>query len=133
MKLENDRIWALKSALNFPLWLLFFAAVVAKADSWGTNTPMLMAREEHTATLLSDGRVLVAGGFNSLNGALTNAEIYNPNTQTWSPIPGMHTARYEHTATLLTNGQVLIAAALQEAPVANCSTPSQEPGPLPDL
>jgi hypothetical protein len=46
---------------------------------------MATARQEHTATLLPDGRVLVAGGFNPSSGFLASAEIYNPASGAWSP------------------------------------------------
>jgi hypothetical protein len=71
------------------------------------------AREEHTATLLNNGLVLIAGGYGS-SGALGSAELYNPATGTFSyttggPSVGLNTARYLHTATLLNNGLVLMA------------------------
>jgi uncharacterized delta-60 repeat protein len=69
--------------------------------------PMNTARCDHTAILLTDGRVLVAGGFN--NTYRTSAEIYNPATNAWTYAASMHTARGLHTATLLANGRVLVA------------------------
>jgi chitodextrinase len=62
-------------------------------------------REGHTATLLPNGKVLVAGG--TLLGA--SAELYDPATNTWSAAGSPATVRYYHTATLLLNGKVLIA------------------------
>jgi len=67
------------------------------------------AREYHTATLLGNGLVLVAGGTGSSVGVLPGAELYNPATGTFSATGNMSTARYQHTATLLPNGTVLIA------------------------
>src|ERR1035437_2914951 len=112
MKIENDRTWAPRLVFVFFLLLMFFATICANADSWVTNSSMLMARLEHTATLLPNGQVLVTGGYNSHNGSLTNVDIYDPSTQTWSLNAGMQTARYRHTATLLTNGQVLVAGGI---------------------
>jgi hypothetical protein len=80
----------------------------------GTFTPtgsMTTARHWHTATLLSNGRVLIAGGDSmDLNGhGLASAEVYDPSVGTFSPTGSMTTPRYDHTATLLADGSVLIA------------------------
>jgi tetratricopeptide (TPR) repeat protein len=67
------------------------------------------ARFKHTATLLSNGKVLVAGGTTDGTTALLTAELYDPATGSWSATGSMSTARYLHTATLLPNGKVLVA------------------------
>ena len=65
-------------------------------------------RRDHTATLLPNGKVLVAGG-RSGGSTLASAELYDPATGTWSATGVLATARYYHTATLLPNGKVLVA------------------------
>lgn len=65
------------------------------------------ARYNHTATLLPSGLVLVAGG-NDGTGDITECELYNPATGTWSVTGSMATAREAHTATSLPNGKVLV-------------------------
>ncbi len=71
---------------------------------------METTREIHTATLLPNGKVLIAGGINDTSGTLSSAELYDPATGIFSYTAGaLGTARYSHTATLLPNGRVLIA------------------------
>jgi hypothetical protein len=74
--------------------------------------PMANARTGHTATLLSDGRVLVTGGLADKD-ALASAEIYDPETGTFGPTGSMASARGGHTATLLPDGRILIAGGLK--------------------
>ena len=68
---------------------------------------MLQPRDNHAATLLSDGRVLVTGG-STPSGTLASAEIYDPATGAWSSAGTLAQARMNHTATLLPNGKVLV-------------------------
>src|SRR5258708_38651522 len=67
-----------------------------------------VARGAHTATLLSNGEVLVAGGDNSSfgGGYLSSAELYNPSTDSWTLTGTMTTARQSHQPLLLPNRQV---------------------------
>jgi hypothetical protein len=77
----------------------------------GTFTPtgnLTAARERHTATLLQDGRVLIAGGW-IYSGDPASAELYDPASGTFTPTGNMTAARVYHTATLLPDGRVLIA------------------------
>ena len=69
-------------------------------------------RAAHTATLIPDGRVLIAGGFREEGTseiAIASAEIFDPATNTFSPTGAMNEPRNGHTATLLPNGKVLLA------------------------
>jgi len=67
-----------------------------------------IGRVEHTATLLANGQVLVAGGFGSTND-LVDAELYDPTSGIWTPTGSLSFARSGHSATLLPNGKVLVA------------------------
>ncbi len=66
-------------------------------------------RQNHTAILLPNGKVLIAGGFEYPSGTKESAELYDPTTGTWSATGSMAVARQAHTATLLPNGKVLVA------------------------
>ena len=79
-----------------------------KTGTFSPTGSMATARELHTATALSDGRVLIAGGWDGLS-TLASAELYDPKTGTFSPAASMATARDTHTATVLSDGRVLIA------------------------
>jgi hypothetical protein len=69
---------------------------------------MSIARSDATATLLNNGMVLIAGGLAS-GAYLSEAELYNPASGTFTVTGSMTTARELHSATLLNNGMVLIA------------------------
>ena len=73
---------------------------------------MHFARVAHTATLLPDGRVLVAGGRGDKVNAV--AEVYDPKAARFTETGSLVTARYKHTAGLLADGRVLIAGGSDE-------------------
>jgi hypothetical protein len=73
------------------------------SGTWTATGSMIDARAAFTATLLHDGRVLVAGG------AGATAELYDLGTGTWSAAGEMLEVRSGHTATLLLDGRVVVA------------------------
>jgi galactose oxidase-like protein/uncharacterized protein DUF4214/Kelch motif protein len=77
--------------------------------AWIVTGSMVTRRHQHTATLLANGKVLVAGGNDGSGHILATAELYDPATGTWTPTGPMGMAREYHTATLLPNGKVLVA------------------------
>ena len=78
--------------------------------SWTATGNLVAAREFHTATLLPNGKVLVAGGNGTSAGYLASAELYDPASGTWIATGSLGNARAQHTATLLPDGKVLVAA-----------------------
>jgi uncharacterized protein YjdB len=76
-------------------------------NTWSPAASMAGGRSQHTATLLTNGKVLVVGGDGGYNKQFNplSAELYDPATNTWSPAAS--TAKAHGTATLLTNGKVL--------------------------
>jgi hypothetical protein len=80
---------------------------------------MLSAHFEHTATLLADGRVLIAGGTSGFDA--TTAELFDPATSAMTPAGDVGN-RHKHTATLLPNRNVLIAGGGSDVIVYNPAT-----------
>jgi WD40 repeat protein len=115
----------------------------------GTFSPagsMGSPRQGHTATLLPDGRVLVAGGTTGASAAaslgvtlasvrrvatepqvLRTAELYDPTTGTFSPTGSMATVRVNHTATALLDGRVLVAGAGDQGLAGEASAELYDP------
>ena len=90
------------------LALLPTAAGAGSAPVLPPGAEMEVERAAHTATLLPDGRVLVAGGIRTGEAALASAELYDPEQRSFIPAGEMTGLRVGHTATLLRDGRVLI-------------------------
>ena len=78
--------------------------------SWVTTGSLNTARNVHTATLLSNGKVIVAGGNPDGTSATDSAELYDPASGIWTATGSLNIDRALHTATLLLNGKALVAA-----------------------
>ncbi len=87
--------------------------------TWIATGTMSAGRWGHTATLLPNGKVLVAGGSDAGNPYLATAELYDPSSGMWSATGSMNSARYSPTATLLPNGKVLVAGGRNGSPMAS--------------
>jgi WD40 repeat protein len=79
-----------------------------KTGRFMATDSMASARFGHTATLLANGQVLIAGGFEAGGGCPSTAELYSPSTGKFSPTGAMNHVRASHTATRLGNGKVLL-------------------------
>lgn len=98
--------WLLRA--TFVVFVVLVLAPPASAQ-WTLASPLSEPRSGHSATLLADGRVLVAGGRNSANlGGLKSAEIYSPSTNAWSPAAEPN-IRGSSRATRLSDGRVFVA------------------------
>lgn len=73
---------------------------------WTATGSLAVGRSNHTATLLPNGQVLVAGGFDG-RGATASAELYDPATGMWTATAPLPAPRYSDRATLL-NGNVVL-------------------------
>jgi len=93
--------------------------------SWTSTDEMNTSRDFHTATRLTDGKILVVGGSMAEGETIvasSSCEIYDDDTKTWTLTGTMKTARFIHTATLLLDGKVLVTGGINRnfKPVASC-------------
>ena len=94
-----------------------FGAYTASSETYNPSTQtwtqlgnMRVAKVGHTAALLPDGRVIIAGGANYAQYEFTS-DIFSPTSNTWSAGPNLCcTQRYSHVGTVLPDGRPLIAA-----------------------
>jgi Galactose oxidase, central domain len=104
----------MRASFFLPLLLLGVAGdgPIALAQSPGTFTATGGARTPragHSATILTNGKVLIAGGLVGFDAQTATAELYDPNSGIFTPTGDMRTPRAFHTGTLLPDGTVLIA------------------------
>src|SRR5262245_58541123 len=96
--------------------LIITALALSAADAWAKpdvawtfTGSMSVGRFSFTATMLQNGKVLVAGGVPPDGSATNSADIYDPSAGTFTPTGNMHKPRFGFSATRLQNGKVLVA------------------------
>ncbi len=92
----------------FCLTIVLLFSSICLAGEWDLTGSLNQGRSEFCSVILDDGRVLVAGGYNS--GALYSCEIYNPITSQWATTDSMNYARANFSLTKLSNGKILATA-----------------------
>src|SRR5256885_3729413 len=110
----------MKSTFVFPLLFLGLAGhtSVVSAQSPGTFTAtgnLTRERMFHAATLLTNGKVLIAGGYAGISGwpVWASAELYDPASGVFTATGDMTAPRFGNTSTLLPDGKVLISGGHQ--------------------
>lgn len=106
------------------------AIMVTTPITFTATGSMSMTRVFHTATLLPDGKVLLAGGRDRTDGsgaATAGAELYDPASGTFARTGDMTSARSGHSATLLPDGKVLIAGGSVENDATTSSAELYDP------
>ncbi|HTR55980.1 MAG TPA: kelch repeat-containing protein [Kofleriaceae bacterium] len=86
-----------------------------KTNTWTATADLHAWRSDHTATLLPDGRVLVAGGEAYGRAAVAEVEIWSPKTGAWTIAATLHEPRYAHGAALLPGNRVMFVGGLVDS------------------
>jgi len=109
--LQNGEVLVVGGANTIDYPAMVFASAELydpSSKSFSLTGSLATARSGHTASLLPDGKVLIAGGVDSMQQTLASAELYDPASATFAMTGSMNMDRENHTATRLANGEVLI-------------------------
>ena len=97
--------------------------------SFSSASPLIQARSLHTATMMGDGKILVAGGYDGLNvlenrGILDTQEIYDPIANDTTPGPTLEARRLLHTSVVQADGTVVLFGGLGNITTTYIGAPS---------
>lgn len=106
--------------------LLFGTSLKVEAQTWSFTGNMHVARTYHTATLLGNGQVLVAGGRGIGVPNFASAELYDPAAGTFAYTGNLNTPREYAAAVLLPSGEVLVVGGQEKVGVYNTCLASAE-------
>lgn len=118
----------MKYIFSLLLFSIFSFSLFAQylPGTWSFAYDMTEQRNGHTATLMSNGKLLVTGGWNgSMN--TKSAEEYDQETDSWMVVDDMDSIRFQHTATALNNGKVFIAGGWNGASINYTGTEIYDP------
>src|SRR2546430_12654094 len=101
LTMETDAKSHLLARLLVALLLPSATIQYAHAATWGNTGGLNLARNSHTATLLPNGQILVAGGILNTGGTTNSAELYNAATGASKLTGSLTLPRPYHTATFL--------------------------------
>jgi len=127
---DKKKTFMKKIRSSFHASILALAALMLSlsafgSDVWTSTGSLNTARYFQTANLLSNGLVLVAGGYGG--DYLADAELYYPATGTWSYTGSLNTARTLFQSALLTNGMVLVAGGQSDSPLTTDTAELYDP------
>jgi hypothetical protein len=105
--LETLRVSKTTAAFYASLLLVIPLTACSHFNKTGNMT---VDRSDHTDTLLPDGTVLITGGFSKVTGTLTDVELYDPTSKTFTNAGQMAATRGQHTATLVPSNKKILMA-----------------------
>lgn len=110
IKPANRNYFTLKFVLLIACSGALVAALASRVAGFAALAPLGTPRAQHTATLLNNGKVLIAGGSQAgVMSSMNSVELYDPVANAFTAAASMSGERRSHTATLLGDGRVLVA------------------------
>ena len=105
-------VLAAMTALFGAVLTIASASAAGASGSWHEAGTMAVEHNGHSATLLNDGSVLVAGGGGE-DTSIASAELYDPGANSWRPLASLTAPRQGHAAVRLDDGRVLVVGGLE--------------------